>query len=263
MAITASTSSSGALAPAVTPTIARVADVAEVELVGSVDTQHGRAPGFARDLRERDRVRRVRAADHDDRVGAARDLGERVAGGWSSQSTDRCGSRSTPTGTVPALRRRSRPIRSGRASSARARRPGRDRRRSAAAASRSPTCSTSRIESGATASVPTASSWPAWPTYRIVKPLRARTLASWCTLVTSGHTAFDDVAAVGACRVDDLGRAAVGRQHERRAGRDVGDVVDEDHALSRGSGRPPTGCGRSRGSSRRAARTRAPSTRGP
>ena len=73
-----STRSSGALAPAVTPTIARDAERVEIELVGTVDPQHDGATGVARDLRRRDRVRRVRAADHDDRVGGARDLGERV-----------------------------------------------------------------------------------------------------------------------------------------------------------------------------------------
>ena len=41
----------------------------------------------------------------------------------------------------------------------------------------------------------------------------------------------DDVAAFGAGRGDDLGRRAVRRQHQRRARRHVGDVVDEDHAL--------------------------------
>ena len=41
----------------------------------------------------------------------------------------------------------------------------------------------------------------------------------------------DDVAAPLAGRGDDLGRRAVGRQHDRRARRDVGDVVDEHHAL--------------------------------
>ena len=40
-----------------------------------------------------------------------------------------------------------------------------------------------------------------------------------------------DVAALGAGRVDHFGRRAVRRQHERRAGRDLGDVVDEHHAL--------------------------------
>ena len=38
-------------------------------------------------------------------------------------------------------------------------------------------------------------------------------------------------AAVLASRGHDLGRAAVRRQHERRAGRHVVDGVDEDHAL--------------------------------
>ena len=40
-----------------------------------------------------------------------------------------------------------------------------------------------------------------------------------------------DVAALGPGGVDHLGRRAVRRQHERRAGRHVGDVVDEHHAL--------------------------------
>ena len=42
----------------------------------------------------------------------------------------------------------------------------------------------------------------------------------------------DDVAAALAGRGDDLGRRPVGRQHDRRARRDVGDVVDEHHALA-------------------------------
>ena len=57
-----------------------------------------------------------------------------------------------------------RPIRSARASSARAPRPRLGSTTVAAAASRSASRSTSWIDSGATASVPTASSWPAWPT---------------------------------------------------------------------------------------------------
>ena len=40
-----------------------------------------------------------------------------------------------------------------------------------------------------------------------------------------------DVATLRARGRDDLGRRAVRRQHQRRAGRHVGDVVDEDHAL--------------------------------
>ena len=41
----------------------------------------------------------------------------------------------------------------------------------------------------------------------------------------------DDVAAPRLGGGDDLGRRAVGRQHDRRARRDVGDVVDEHDAL--------------------------------
>ena len=41
---------------------------------------------------------------------------------------------------------------------------------------------------GATAMVPTASSCPSCPTYTIRKPFPARTLTSWCTFVTNGHT---------------------------------------------------------------------------
>ena len=37
-----------------------------------------------------------------------------------------------------------------------------------------------------------------------------------------------DVAVVGACTIDDLGRTAVGRQHEWRAGRNVVHTVQED-----------------------------------
>ena len=40
----------------------------------------------------------------------------------------------------------------------------------------------------------------------------------------------DDEPVVLAGRGHDLGRRAVGREHERRARRDVVDVVDEDHA---------------------------------
>ena len=40
----------------------------------------------------------------------------------------------------------------------------------------------------------------------------------------------DDEAAGGARRLDDLGRGAVRRQHDRRARRHLGDVVDEHHA---------------------------------
>ena len=41
----------------------------------------------------------------------------------------------------------------------------------------------------------------------------------------------DDVATLRARGGDDLGRGAVRREHERRAGRHLVDVVDEDHAL--------------------------------
>ena len=67
--------------------------------------------------------------------------------------------------------------------------------RSATGVSKAGSASTSAIDStrctasGATAMVPTASSWPSWPTYTIEYPRPARTLTSWCTLVTSGQTA--------------------------------------------------------------------------
>ena len=48
--------------------------------------------------------------------------------------------------------------------------------------------------------------------------------------MTSGHTAFTTNRPFAARRGDDLGRRAVGRQHERGAGRHVVDVVDEHHA---------------------------------
>ena len=41
----------------------------------------------------------------------------------------------------------------------------------------------------------------------------------------------DDVAAFRTGRGDDLGCGSVGGEHQRRARRHVGDVVDEDHAL--------------------------------
>ena len=58
-------------------------------------------------------------------------------------------------------------------------------------------------------------------------------LASWCTLVTSGHTALTTKRSFDLRRGDDLGRGAVGREHERRTRRDVVDVVHEDHARAR------------------------------
>ena len=60
-----------------------------------------------------------------------------------------------------------------------------------------------------------------------------------------------------------LGGRAVGREHERGAGRDLVDVVDEDRRPGPGTGRRRDGCGRSRGSSRRGARRPGPSTPGP
>ena len=53
----------------------------------------------------------------------------------------------------------------------------------------SPAVSTSWMCDGASPEVPSTSSWPACPTSRMSKSSRAYRLASWWTLVTSGHVA--------------------------------------------------------------------------
>ena len=87
-------------------------------------------PAVARHLGERDRVRRVRAADHDDRVGAwRRSRRAPPAGSWS-RSTGRCASRSTASGNcVARVVGDALPSRGARAWSARAARPFRVARR--------------------------------------------------------------------------------------------------------------------------------------
>ena len=77
--------------------------------------------------------------------------------------------------------------------------------------------------------VPTASSWPSWPTYKTVYPLPARTFSSWWTLVTRGHTASTTTRPRSRAALDDLGGRSVRREHERGAVGHLVHVVDEDH----------------------------------
>ena len=108
--MTASTSSSGADAPAVTPDGA-----AEVvgELVGAVDPEHPRAAGLAGELLEGPGVRGVGRADHDDGVAARRDLHERrlaVGGGEAQVAAARA---PTSRGSARGWPRARRPSRGG------------------------------------------------------------------------------------------------------------------------------------------------------
>ena len=83
---------------------------------------------------------------------------------------------------------------------------------------------------GASPAVPSTSSWPACPTSRMSKSSRANRLASWCTLVTSGHVASIvrrfAVARLRAHR----GRHAVRGEHQQRTLGHLVGVVDEDRA---------------------------------
>ena len=76
-AITASTRSSGALAPAVTPTTAASPSTARSSSSGPSTRSTSGQPASRATLAEGERVRRVRAPDHDDRVGPRRDRAER------------------------------------------------------------------------------------------------------------------------------------------------------------------------------------------
>ena len=79
--------------------------------------------------------------------------------------------------------------------------------------------------------VPTASSWPAWPTYRTVNPLRLRTLSSWCTLVTSGQTASTTAPPRARAASTTSGAEPWALSISGAPGGHVGHVVDEDDAL--------------------------------
>ena len=224
------TRSSGALAPAVTPTTEASPRNRGVELVGAVDANDAIAAGPPRDLDERERVRRVRAADHDDRVGALGDDAQRglavrgreaevAAGGGPEVGVLVAGAVDDALPVVERERRlrehrdlgrrrarearcRGRP-RAPRAASRRARpracpRPRRDRR-----GRRRGSCS----------------------------PSAARTLASWCTFVTSGHTAFTTKRPCSRAAATISGALPCADSMRGAPGGTVVDGVDEDHAL--------------------------------
>ena len=90
--------------------------------------------------------------------------------------------------------------------------------------------STSWMCDGASPEVPSTSSWPACPTSRMSKSSRAYRLASWCTLVTSGHVASIVRRFRSRASRAHRGRHAVRREHQQRTLGHLVGVVDEDRA---------------------------------
>ena len=221
-------------------------------------------PAVVATFAERDRVRRVRAADHDDRVGLGARSPSARPGGWWSRSRGRCGSRSTARGTASRCASMI-PSQSCRASvvcASSATLSG--SATSASTRARSSSCSTSRIDVG-----------------------RDRERAHG--FVVAGVADVEDrEALVGpdlrlvvhlgderAHRVDDepvLRRAPPATTSgaepcaESMSGAPAGTSSTSSTNTTperRGSARRRAGCARSRGSSRRAARRCAPSTPAP
>ena len=91
--------------------------------------------------------------------------------------------------------------------------------------------SSSRTASGATAMVPDRLLVPVVAHVEDRVPLAGPDLQLVVDLRDQGAHRVDHHPTVGAGPVDDLGRRAVGRQHQRCARRDLGHVVDEHHAL--------------------------------
>ena len=121
-------------------------------------------PAVRGHLRQRERVRRVGAADHHDGVGPAAIAGERglAVGGGEAEVVAGRGPQVGELAAGPvgdAL-----PVVRGRGWSGRGARPSSGRRPWASTRRRRPRARRAGSASGATASVPTASSWPAWPT---------------------------------------------------------------------------------------------------
>ncbi len=225
--MTDSTNSSGALGAGSDADDARVPDV---DLVGPVDAQHERATGLARDLRERDGVRRVRAADDDDGVGALRDVGQRVlpVGGREAEVV---------AGRGPHLGEAfARPLDHSRPFVLGERRLGEHRDAGGIGdvdrggvevvvvldEPDRPGCDRERADGLVVPGVTDIEDGEA---------LAGPHLGFVMDLGDERADRVDDVAVVGPSRFHDVGGTAVRGQHERRTGGDVVHVVDEDHAL--------------------------------
>ena len=233
--MTASTSSSGADAPAVTPTMP-----GEVvgELGGRVDPVHPRAAGLAGELLEGHGVGRVGRPDHDHGVAAGGDLPSAPTGGWWWRSTGRCGRGSTGRGSAPGWRRAT-PSQSRwlTAWSGRAGRPARRTSGSAATSSTDldPVDGVGGDGHGADGLLVAL--------VADVDDLVALAGPHLDLVVDLGDQrahGVDHVAAVGPGRGDHLGGRAVGREHDRAALGHLVDVVDEDHARGPRSAAPPS-----------------------
>ena len=219
-----------------------------------------RASRLAGQLLERPRVRRVRRADHDDRVAARRDRDERRLPVRRREAEVAAAGRPQLREPVARSRRARRPSRGATASSARAARPG---RRSRAARRRRRPISTRWIDVGRDGHRADRLLVTLVADVHDVVALAGAHLHLVVHLGDERAHGVDDEAAGRPRGLDDLGRRAVRRQHERRPGRHLARCRRRRRRRGRRTAARPAGCGRSRGSSTPAARRPAPSTPAP
>ncbi len=209
---------------------ARIAEAFDVELFRAVDAHDDRASRVDRDLRECDRVRRVGAADHDDRVGFGGDASERVLPVRRGEA--QIVARRGPQFREPRARlvEHVGPLVVGQ------RRLGEHRDALGVGDLRERRVELvfafhevdrfggdgERADGFVVAGVADVEDGEA---------LAGAHLGLVVDLGDERADRVDDVAAFRGGGLDDLGRGAVGRQHQRRTGGHIGDVVDEDHAL--------------------------------